>query len=69
MRDRLRNIKKGEQIIYHTGCLASDREFSKHINDIAHEAWMLCVHKTVTLVQKKISAYQYEYIAIGTSGR
>jgi hypothetical protein len=69
---KLVNIKRGEKVIYHTGCLQYDRQVgrqAKLIDYIAQIAWHLAGNnpsktRKVTLTQKKIKG-GYHYIATG----
>lgn len=56
----LRNIQKGQTVVYHTGFLAVDRKKNVVVAKIAAEAYELYVAGRVSLVQKRTAPALYE---------
>jgi len=57
-----------EVAVYHRGYLPCDRAVATSglsaCNDLADHAWMLAKNGRVELVQRKLGAFDYEYLAI-----
>jgi hypothetical protein len=64
--DKLRMLAEGERVVYHTGCLATDRRRNKFLAEVANEALKLHQKKRVLLTQAHLGEVT-EYIAIGRS--
>ena len=74
---QLRNLKRGDKFVYHTGQLHYDREGMDpdgiRLNKIANAAYKLAQEWRLCLVQEKIYSDNtskgrnvYNYIAVGT---
>lgn len=65
MVEKLRMLKAGSRVTYHTGCLVSDRKKNGAVGTVASEARRLSDDKRVLLTQKRIDLNTFDYIAIG----
>lgn len=54
----------GEQFVYHTGVLASDRKNDDTLEDTAQEAMKYYQAGRVELMQRKLKPNRYEYVAV-----
>lgn len=64
---RISHARKGDRVVYHTGLLMYDRLFGHpgaELDAIALAAWRMYEAGAVTLVQRKISDGNYEYMAV-----
>lgn len=66
----LEAIKPGQMVIYHDGCLASDRLRNAGVNQVGERAYDLATghHPRVVLTQYPVGQYSYAYVAIGAVG-
>lgn len=58
------NSQRGDTHVYHQGFLILDRSKDNTANIIAEEALEYYQRGVVELVQKKISDFEYQYIAV-----
>lgn len=62
-------LRKGAQLVYHTGLLMRDRQLDKDVNLVAWAAWNAYVEGRCALVQRRVrdaipSACQYIAVRI-----
>jgi hypothetical protein len=61
-----RNAPIGEDYTYFTGMLCSAREKDPAIHKVGDEAWNLASRGRVCLIQRKIDAGNYAYVAVAS---
>ena len=67
LNELLPKMEKGQALIYHLGSLMHDRlrgPMFQTVHGVALAAWEAYERGEVYLVQRKLSALQFEYIAI-----
>lgn len=60
-------MRKGSSLTYHKGFLALDKDahrFSADIRKLARAVWTLYEAGFVTLTQRRLGPFSYEYIAV-----